>query len=47
MPLFGFLSASSADGAQSFGQSFVHMTSELAMIGYMRKMFRHFVGITR
>jgi hypothetical protein len=43
----GFLSPSSADGGQSFGQSFVHMTSAPAMIGYMRKMFRGFVGITR
>jgi hypothetical protein len=41
------LSASSTDGGQSSGQSFVHMTSAPAMIGYTRKMFRGFVGITR
>jgi hypothetical protein len=35
----GFLSASSADGEQSSTQSFVHMTSEPAMIGYTCKMF--------
>jgi hypothetical protein len=38
----GFLSASSADGGLSSGQSFVHVTSEPAMIGYTRKMFRGF-----
>jgi hypothetical protein len=43
----GFLSSSSADGGQSSGQSFVHMTSAPAMIGYTRKMFRSFVGIAR
>jgi hypothetical protein len=81
-----FLSASSADGGQSSGQSFVHngtaamigytrakcfavllgspadggqiflvargslihdVTSAPAMIGYTRKMFRDFVGVTR
>jgi hypothetical protein len=36
----------SADGGQSSGQFFVHMTSAPAMIGYTRKMFRDFVGIT-
>jgi hypothetical protein len=43
----GFLSASSADGGQSSGQSFVHVTSAPATIGYTRNMFRGFVGITR
>jgi hypothetical protein len=43
----GFLSASSADGGQSSAQSIVHMTSAPVMIGYMCKMFRGFVGITR
>jgi hypothetical protein len=38
---------SSADGGQSSNQSFVHMTSTPAMIGYTRKMFRGFVGVTR
>jgi hypothetical protein len=43
----GFLSASSADCGQSSAQSFAHMTLEQAVIGYTRKMFRGFVGITR
>jgi hypothetical protein len=42
-----FLSTSSAYGGQSSRQSFVHMTSEPAMIGYMHKMFLGFVGITQ
>jgi hypothetical protein len=37
----------SADDGQSSGQYFVHVTSAPAMIGYTRKLFRGFVGITR
>jgi hypothetical protein len=35
-------SASSADGGQSSGQSFVHVTSAPAMIGYTRNGYARF-----
>jgi hypothetical protein len=44
--MHGFFYLSSADSGQSSAQSFVHVTSAPAMIGYTRKIFWYFVGIT-